>query len=39
MQGLQHDIDLPTMKFDAQDGGGASIIAELSGAIERAGVS
>ncbi len=38
MQGLHHDIDLPTMTFEAQDEGGASIIAELSGAIERAGI-
>lgn len=36
MHGLHHDIDLPTMTFEAQDEGGASVIAELSGAIDRA---
>ena len=38
MRGLHHDIDLPTMTFEAQDAGSATIIAELSAAIERAGV-
>lgn len=37
MRGLHHDIDLPTMTFEAQDAGSASIIGELSAAIERAG--
>jgi hypothetical protein len=38
MRGLHHDIDLPTMTFEAQDEGSATIIAELSAAIERAGI-
>ena len=38
MRGLHHDIDLPTMTFEAQDEGSAAIIAELSAAIERAGI-
>ncbi len=37
MRGLQHDIDLPTMVFEAQDEGSATIIAEISAAIEREG--
>jgi len=37
MRGLHHDIDLPTMTFEAQEAGSASIIGELSAAIERAG--
>ena len=37
MRGLHHDIDLPTMTFEAQDAGSARIIGELSAAIERAG--
>jgi anion-transporting ArsA/GET3 family ATPase len=38
MRGLDHDIELPTMTFEAQDEGSAAIIAELSAAIERAGI-
>ena len=37
IRGLHHDIDLPTMTFEAQDESSATIIAELSDAIERAG--
>ncbi len=38
IRGLHHDIDLPTMTFEAQDEGSATIISELSVAIERGGV-
>jgi len=38
LRGLHRDIDLPTMRFDAQDEGSAAIIAALSSTIEQAGV-
>ncbi len=37
IRGLHHDIDLPTMTFEARDESSATIVAELSDAIERAG--
>ncbi|MBT8453136.1 MAG: hypothetical protein KJO40_14310 [Deltaproteobacteria bacterium] len=37
IRGLHHDIDLPTMTFEAQDESSATIVSELSDAIERAG--
>ena len=37
IRGLHHDIDLPTMTFEAQDADSATTIAEISAAIERAG--
>jgi anion-transporting ArsA/GET3 family ATPase len=37
MRGLHHDIDLPTMTFEEQDAGSATILAGLSAAIERSG--
>ena len=38
LRGLHRDIDLPTMRFDAQAADSAAIIAALSSTIEHAGV-